>query len=168
LPGSPNDFTQSPFLSYLATRALTYPSLMKMSPCAFQRHVGWLPEHAVDWRQRRIERPAPGHRFVGRFLLSAEHHDDMAVRIELDDHVRPLVHRPDVVVLVDPDRVGIGKGVQSPADFTEELPIGAELEELRGRRAEGRTGNITASEDEDVALGVDRHPGALAQVHVGG
>src|SRR5580765_4438206 len=33
LPGSPNDFTQSPFLSNFATRELMYPSLMKMLPC---------------------------------------------------------------------------------------------------------------------------------------
>src|SRR5581483_4247551 len=35
-PGSPHDFTQSPFLSYLATRELMYPSLMKMLPCVSQ------------------------------------------------------------------------------------------------------------------------------------
>src|SRR6202011_3266378 len=29
-------FTQSPFLSYLATRELTYPSLMNALPCVFQ------------------------------------------------------------------------------------------------------------------------------------
>ena len=28
VPGSPHDLTQSPFLSYLATRELTYPSVM--------------------------------------------------------------------------------------------------------------------------------------------
>src|SRR5712691_6428702 len=33
LPGSPHDFTQSPFLSNFATRELMYPSLMKMLPC---------------------------------------------------------------------------------------------------------------------------------------
>jgi len=38
---------------------------------------------------------------VGRFLPAAEHHDDAPVGIEPDDHVRPLVDRPDVVVLVD-------------------------------------------------------------------
>src|SRR5215831_4960989 len=33
LPGSPQDFTQSPFLSNFATRELMYPSLIKMLPC---------------------------------------------------------------------------------------------------------------------------------------
>src|SRR5262245_41864156 len=42
LPFSPHDFTQSPFLSYLATRELMYPSLMKMLPCLSQvTSVGW-------------------------------------------------------------------------------------------------------------------------------
>src|SRR5438093_4862508 len=41
-PGSPNDFTHSPFLSNLATRELMYPSLMKMFPCGSQvTSVGW-------------------------------------------------------------------------------------------------------------------------------
>src|SRR5258708_5908116 len=36
LPGSPNDLIHLPSLSYLATRELIYPSLMKVSPAAFQ------------------------------------------------------------------------------------------------------------------------------------
>src|SRR5262245_27469766 len=41
-PGSPKDFTQSPFLSNLATRELMYPSLMKMLPCVSHvTSVGW-------------------------------------------------------------------------------------------------------------------------------
>src|SRR5215471_17127894 len=42
LPRSPHCFAQRPFLSYLATRELVYPSLMKMSPCVPQvTSVGW-------------------------------------------------------------------------------------------------------------------------------
>jgi hypothetical protein len=33
VPFDPHDFTQSPFLSYLATRELTYPSVMYVLPC---------------------------------------------------------------------------------------------------------------------------------------
>src|SRR6266849_2512770 len=41
-PGSPQDFTQSPFLSNFATRELMYPSLMKMLPWGSQvTSVGW-------------------------------------------------------------------------------------------------------------------------------
>src|ERR1700686_647145 len=36
LPGSPNDLIHLPSLSYLATRELMYPSLMKVSPAASQ------------------------------------------------------------------------------------------------------------------------------------
>src|SRR5438034_5453859 len=42
LPGSPKDFTQSPFLSNFATRELIYPSLMKMLPwVSHVTSVGW-------------------------------------------------------------------------------------------------------------------------------
>src|SRR5213083_1453722 len=42
VPFSPHDFTQSPFLSYLATRELMYPSLMYAFPCGSQvTSVGW-------------------------------------------------------------------------------------------------------------------------------
>ena len=36
VPFDPHDFTQSPFLSYLATRELIYPSVMYVLPCESQ------------------------------------------------------------------------------------------------------------------------------------
>src|SRR5882762_9891595 len=41
-PGSPHDFTQSPFLSYFATRELMYPSVMYVLPSeSHATSVGW-------------------------------------------------------------------------------------------------------------------------------
>ena len=45
-----------------------------------------------------------------RLALAAEHPLDAALRVELDDHVRALVDDPDVVLLVDADRVGVRPG----------------------------------------------------------
>src|SRR5439155_8134825 len=62
--------------------------------------VGWLPELTVHVRPRRIHtRPRLG--FVRCLLLAAKYHRHTAGRVELDDHVRTLVHGPDVVVPVD-------------------------------------------------------------------
>ena len=101
----------------------------------------------------------PGLGFaVRRFLAAAEHPHHAAGRIELDDHVRALVDRPDVVVLVDAHAVGERPGVEALADLADILAVAGELEELRGRRRIGRTaGAVRAREHEDVALGVHRH-----------
>src|SRR5260370_11619218 len=66
LPRSPHCFTQSPFLSYLATRELIYPSLMKMSPCV--SHVTSVgcrncPSTAGRGGLTRLPRPASSHAF---------------------------------------------------------------------------------------------------------
>jgi hypothetical protein len=42
---------------------------------------------------------------VDGLRLSAEHHFDHAGRVELDDHARPLVNHPHVVVFIDADGV---------------------------------------------------------------
>jgi hypothetical protein len=55
---------------------------------------------------------------IGRFGLASEHHLDAAFRGELHHHVRALVGRPDIVVLVDPHGVGVGPGVEIFADLT--------------------------------------------------
>ena len=106
--------------------------------------------------------------FVGRLLLSAEDHDDVSFRVELDDHVRPFVDAPDVVVLVDADDVGERPGVEAFADLANEAAIGTKFEQLRCGGAVGwseRT--IRSREYEDVALGVGCHAGAFAEIHVG-
>ena len=59
---------------------------------------------------------------------------DAARRVELDHHVGAFIDGPDVVVLVDPNGVGLRPCVQALADFPQELAVGAELEQLRRRR----------------------------------
>ena len=131
--------------------------------------VGRLPETAVDVRQRRILVALVRVRLrVGGFRLAAEHHHDAAFRVEFDDHVRALVGRPDVVVLVDAHRVGIRPGVEVLADLAQERAVVVEFQKLRGGVAEGRTlARAAARIDEDVALGVDRDARDLAEVQVG-
>ena len=63
--------------------------------------------------RRRVE--------VRRFAAAAEHPFRTTLGAELDDHVRALVDDPDVVLLVDLHRVGIGPGVHVLADLADEL-----------------------------------------------
>ena len=71
---------------------------------------------------------------VERFLLAAERHGDAAVGTELDDHVRAFVGHPDVVVLVDANRVGEARRVVVRAPLLDELQVLVELEQHRRRR----------------------------------
>ena len=63
--------------------------------------------------------------------------------------------------------MGERPGVEILADLADELAVGAELQDLRRGVAVGRAGARAAARvDEDVALGVDRDAGDLAEVHV--
>src|SRR6185503_12966447 len=67
------------------------------------RDVGGAVEGAPAWSRRTLGRRC--RRFHG-FVTPTQHHEHAARWVELHDHVRPFVGRPDVVVLVDPDGVG--------------------------------------------------------------
>ena len=69
---------------------------------------------------------------VDRFRLAAEDHLHHRIRVELDDHVRPFVHHPDVVVLVDAHRVGKRRRVVARPPQLDELQVFVELEQLGG------------------------------------
>src|SRR5213596_2216914 len=112
LPGSPKDFTQSPFLSNFATRELMYPSLMKMLP--WVSHVT-----SVDWRARRVDALPWFGAIVRSFLLAAKHHRHAAFWIELDNHIRAFVDGPEVVLPIDAHRVCERPGVQILADLAD-------------------------------------------------
>ena len=130
-------------------------------------HVGGLAELAVDGRQRGIH-PLPRFRIVRGFLLAAEHHRDAPFGIQADDHVRSLVHEPEVVVPVEANGVGVGERVETLADLADELAVLVELEELRRRRTERRARvAVGPREDDDAALRADGDARRLAQVHVG-
>ena len=133
-------------------------------------HVGRLAEAAVLVRQRLFRVALVGLGFgVGRLGLAPEHHRHPALRVELDDHVGAFVGGPDVVVLVDAHSVRERPGVEILADLADEFALGIELQDLRGGVAVRRTGARSAARiDEDVALGVDRNAGGLAEVHVVG
>src|ERR1700694_3622922 len=100
-------------------------------------HVGRLAEAAVLERFRRIDALVRLGLLRG-FLLAPEHHLHAAFRIELDDHVRALVGGPEIVVLVDANRVRERPGVETFADLAQIRAVAIELEDLRGGSREGR------------------------------
>ena len=75
------------------------------------------------------------HRRLHRFGAAAEHHQHASGRVELHDHVRAFVRRPEVAALVDADRVREGEPVEILADLANERAVGPELEQLRRRLA---------------------------------
>ena len=87
-----------------------------------------------------------------------EHHQELPIWGVLKNEVGALVHRPDVVVLVDTHGVGEAVPVTVLAEFLDEVAAPVELEDLR----------LAASgDDEDVALRVGGHSDALTHVKAG-
>ena len=86
---------------------------------------------------------------------AADHHQHLALRAELGDQVGAFVHRPDVVVLVDADRVREFEAVIALADFLDEGAVLVEFEQAR---------RVAAVIDEDVALRVGGDGDRFAQI----
>ena len=95
---------------------------------------------------------------VNRRRPAAEHHQHLALRAELGDHVGAFVDGPDVVVLVDAHRVGEFEAVIALADFLDEVAVLVEL-------PQPRVG--AAVIDEDVALGIGRDGDRFAEILAG-
>ena len=92
---------------------------------------------------------------VERFLLAAERHRDAAVGTELDDHVRAFVGHPDVVVLVDTNRVREAGGVVVRAPLLHELQVLDRTRRASRRGAALHRARATgAAEHEQVTLRV--------------
>src|ERR1700720_67603 len=104
--------------------------------------------------------------FVGGFHLASEYHCDLALRIEPDDHVRALVRGPNVIVLVDSDRVREGPRVKIVSNLMNEFSVGSKLQQLRGARGIGGARGIATREDEDMPLGIYRHAGNFAEIQI--
>src|SRR5215510_3984683 len=104
--------------------------------------------------------------FVSRFLSAAEDPDDSAGWIEFDDHVRALVDRPNIVVLVDAHRMGESPTVKTLADFAHENAVLIELEQLRGGGCVSRAARaVGPCKHEYVTLRVNGHARNLAEIH---
>ena len=86
---------------------------------------------------------------------AAEHHQHLALRVELGDHVGAFVDRPDIVLRIDAHRMGELEAVIALADFLEEIAVLVELEQPRVG---------AAMKDEDVALGVGGDADRLAEI----
>src|ERR1019366_3580604 len=97
--------------------------------------------------RRTIERVGLHRRGCGLGWLrsSTQDHDNAALGIELDHHVRPFVHRPDVVLRIHPYGMREDKSVEPCTDLTQVVPLGVEFEE---------PGGLTARVDEDMSLGI--------------
>src|SRR4029077_12189411 len=93
---------------------------------------------------------------------------DLAGRVELDDHVRGLVRRPDDVVLLDPHRVRERPSVEIAADLANVRAIGAEFQKLRRARCIGRACGVAAGKHKNMALGIDRYARGLSEIQVWG
>jgi len=97
---------------------------------------------------------------VGAHLFAAEDHQYPAFRIELDDHVRPLVGDPYVVSLVDLDNVSKAPCVQMVPDFTDVLSVSIKLEQLSRSRAIGGASCAATRETKTCPLELTATPAA--------
>ena len=100
-------------------------------------------------------------------MLAAEHQRDTAGRIELDHHVRALVRRPNVALLIGFHGVRKGPGIKVVPDLAQEFSVGSEFKQLRGRCGIGRPGGVAPGEHKDVALRIHRNARDFAKIEVG-
>ncbi len=95
--------------------------------------------------------------FFHRFGTTADRQHDAALRVELDHHVRPFVHNPDVVVLVDAHGVGEHETVQSLTDLANEDAVLVELKQACF---------AAARVHEHVTFGVRRDADGFAEIEI--
>ena len=92
----------------------------------------------------------------------------MTIGIELDDHVRALIHNPDVILRIHTDRMGKNEPIQTLADLTDILPRLIELKETRRGTYEdpigsqGRIDGASPGINVNMPLGVGGHAHRLA------
>ena len=128
-----------------------------MLPCGSQAtSVGRAERIFLGWRRGAIGRCDCA---CDHFRPVADHHHDPPRRIELDDHVGPLVHGPDVVLRIDAHGVGKLEAVVALAEFADVDSVLIELEQARVG---------AAREDKYVSLGVRGHAHGLAHIQAGG
>ena len=157
VPRSPQDLSQSPSLLDLGDARIDVAVADECVAGGVPGDVGHLAEIAVAGGQRRVRMLERGGVFVRSLLLAAEHHIDAALGVEFDHHVRALVGYPDIVLGVHLHGVGERPRIEIVADLAQIIPVGVELQKLRGRGAVSRAGGVAPMQDEGVALGIERH-----------
>ena len=118
-------------------------------PLQHEDVAGWTDHRLV----RLVEQPQVAERMpLAGMALDAQHHFDPPGRIELVDHVRGNVGRPDIVVDVDTQAVRpVEQSVAEPAD---EMAVGIEFHQR----------HRPAMDDEDVAFRIERDARRAAKV----
>ena len=129
-------------------------------------HIGRAIEHAPTGNERGAR--CVRHDFFDGFVAAAQREKNFPGGTELHDHVRPFVARPDVLVLVDLDRVREGEAVEILADLSNERAVGTELPKLRGGGAMHGAPLTGAMKDVEVLRLVDGDTGDLAKVETCG
>ena len=111
-------------------------------------------------------------RLVRPFVAAPEVHQNVSRGVELDDGHRRLVHDPQVVIFVEPDRVRVGQAVHATSDFTHEISLLVVFEcfvvALPIDRAAGRLRTSPDVLGPDVPLEIDRHRQYLPRFLSGG
>ena len=108
------------------------------------------------------------HDEVRSLALAAEDPIHVTLGGEPEDHVRSLVHDPDVVLGIHSNGMCVGPCIQVLAYLADERTVGVELQELGGGGHIGRPGRVAAREDEDMPPRIDRHSSDLTEVNVVG
>src|SRR5262249_25609562 len=125
--------------------------------CRVPRHVSRPVEKAGPCRRSRRARPGLFGAALDQFPFPAQYHQHLALGVELDDHVRALVHAPDVVVFVHPDHMGEVKSVQILSDLSQKLAIAVKFEQ---------PSMPAPGEHKDMSFGVERDTCHLAEVEI--
>ncbi len=124
-----------------------------MLPCGSQpTSVG---RHEDVLLRRRIRAGRCDDRPVNGRRPAADHHQHFALRAELGHQVRAFIDGPDVVFLVDADRVGELEPVVTLADLLREVAVLVELEQAC---------RVAPVVDVDVAFRVGGDGDRLAEV----
>ena len=127
-----------------------------MLPLRVPCHVGRPSKLVFPVEDRAIGRVGVS-RARDRLRPAAEHHHHAPGGVELDDHVRPLIDHPDVVLSIDADLVGELDPVETDAPLFDEVAVRIELEEPR---------IAAAVIHKDVPFRVGRDADALAQIQI--
>src|SRR5262249_19194110 len=127
-------------------------------PGGVPRDIG-RPVECIRLR-RRLRGARRRRRFYpfNRFGPPAQKHDDSPLGIELDNHVRPLIDGPNIVLWIDPYRMSEREAIQTLTDLADIFPILIEFKQTR---------LLASGVDKNMPFGIRRNTNTFAKVQVG-